>query len=185
MPDQWDARVYRQRAEAWRQKAAVAPNGDQQASCTAIADGYDKLAGLLEIEEKRVDHEPRRSGPVEYRAIMASLANPEFDLTDMATVNVNSLVEELSSSDVLVAKFATGGSVLLKGEERLRRLAASSEPESFRCKCLKVANDLQRHMLVAALGLIEAGEMTPGAIETFGRLLCDAPDASMPEMPTR
>jgi hypothetical protein len=47
------------------------------------------------------------SGPVEYRAIMASLANPEFDLTDMATVNVNSLVEELSSSDVLVAKLGS------------------------------------------------------------------------------
>jgi hypothetical protein len=125
------------------------------------------------------------SGPVEYRAIMASLANPEFDLTDMATVNVNSLVEELSSSDVLVAKFATGGSVLLKGEERLRRLAAFREPESFRCKCLKVANEVQRHMLVAALGLIEAGEMTPGAIESFGRLLRDAQDVSMPEMPVQ
>jgi hypothetical protein len=125
------------------------------------------------------------SGPVEYRVMMASLASPEFDLTDMATVNVNSLVEELSSSDVLIAKFATGGSVLLKGEERLRRLAASSEPKSFRCMCLKVANDLQHHMLVAVLGLIEAGEMTPGAVETFGRMLRDAQDVSMPEMPVR
>jgi hypothetical protein len=49
MPDKWDADIYRQRAEAWRQRAAQLPDGDgARANCLALADEYEKLAFILE-----------------------------------------------------------------------------------------------------------------------------------------
>jgi hypothetical protein len=49
MPDQWDADVYRSRAEAWRQRAAqLSDDGDAQATCLSLADDYEKLAALIE-----------------------------------------------------------------------------------------------------------------------------------------
>ena len=49
MPDQWDAEVYRQRAEAWRQRAAqLSDDDDTRATCLSLADDYEKLANLIE-----------------------------------------------------------------------------------------------------------------------------------------
>jgi hypothetical protein len=49
LPDQWDANVYRQRAEAWRRRAAQLQDGDNQKStCLALAEDYKKLANLIE-----------------------------------------------------------------------------------------------------------------------------------------
>jgi hypothetical protein len=49
MPDKWDANVYRQRAEAWRKRAAQpSVNDDQKAACLALASDYEKLAKLIE-----------------------------------------------------------------------------------------------------------------------------------------
>ena len=60
MPDQWDPRVYRRRAEAWRQRAALEEEDEQRhAACLAIADGYDKLASSLEDEERSKPAEPQ------------------------------------------------------------------------------------------------------------------------------
>jgi hypothetical protein len=53
MPDSWDPNLYRQRAEAWRQRAALLEDEDQQDTCLDIADGYDRLAGLIEAETQR------------------------------------------------------------------------------------------------------------------------------------
>jgi hypothetical protein len=50
MPDSWDPNIYRQRAEAWRQRAALLEDEDQQDTCLDIADGHDRLAGLIEAE---------------------------------------------------------------------------------------------------------------------------------------
>src|ERR1700748_1301457 len=49
MPDDWDATIYRQRAEAWAQRAALLPEGDPQVAIYLdIAEGYEKLARLIE-----------------------------------------------------------------------------------------------------------------------------------------
>ena len=51
MPDSWSAEVYRQRAEAWRQKAVLLPEGHEEAAlCLEIAGGYAKLARVLEAK---------------------------------------------------------------------------------------------------------------------------------------
>ena len=49
MPDQWDADVYRQRAEAWRQRATqLSDDDDARVTCLSLAEQYDKLANLIE-----------------------------------------------------------------------------------------------------------------------------------------
>jgi hypothetical protein len=49
MPDRWDPGVYRERAAAWRNKAATLPKDDpNRAPCLEIAEGYEKLADQLE-----------------------------------------------------------------------------------------------------------------------------------------
>jgi hypothetical protein len=50
VPDSWNAGIYRQRSEAWRQKAALLPTGNEAAICLDIATGYAKLAGALEAK---------------------------------------------------------------------------------------------------------------------------------------
>ena len=51
VPDSWSAEVYRQRAEAWRQKAVLLPEGHEEATlCLEIAGGYAKLASALEAK---------------------------------------------------------------------------------------------------------------------------------------
>jgi hypothetical protein len=51
VPDSWSAEVYRQRAEAWRQKAGLLPEGHEEATlCLEIAGGYAKLARVLEAK---------------------------------------------------------------------------------------------------------------------------------------
>lgn len=49
MPENWNPGYYRERAKAWREKAAILPEDHaERAVCVEIADGYDKLATLLE-----------------------------------------------------------------------------------------------------------------------------------------
>ena len=49
MPDAWNAAVYRERAAAWRDKAATLPEGSRERDvCQDIAQGYDDLADLIE-----------------------------------------------------------------------------------------------------------------------------------------
>ena len=51
VPDSWNAEVYRQRVAAWRQKAALLPEGQEEAAfCLEIAEGYAKLATALEAK---------------------------------------------------------------------------------------------------------------------------------------
>ena len=59
MPESWDPIVYRERAEAWRQRAALLPQDDPQtAICLEIADGYARLAQLIEAERERLQSPP-------------------------------------------------------------------------------------------------------------------------------
>ena len=51
VPDSWSAEVYRQRADAWRQKAVLLPEDHEEATlCLEIASGYAKLARALEAK---------------------------------------------------------------------------------------------------------------------------------------
>jgi hypothetical protein len=50
MPDRWDPMVYRERAKAWREKAAALPENDpNRPPCLEIAAGYERLATQLEM----------------------------------------------------------------------------------------------------------------------------------------
>ena len=49
VPETWDPACYRERAKAWRDKATVLPDEDPEREvCLVLADGYDRLATLLE-----------------------------------------------------------------------------------------------------------------------------------------
>jgi hypothetical protein len=48
MPDQWNPEIYRQRARQWQDKAAALAPGDERATCLQIAEGYARLATLIE-----------------------------------------------------------------------------------------------------------------------------------------
>jgi hypothetical protein len=58
MPDKWDPVVYRERAKAWRDRAASLPENDpNRAHCLEIAEGYEKLAAQLELRSRFAGHE--------------------------------------------------------------------------------------------------------------------------------
>ena len=48
MPGAWDPTVYRMRAKEWRQKADALPAGEERETCEALAEGYARLAQLIE-----------------------------------------------------------------------------------------------------------------------------------------
>ena len=49
MPEKWDAAEYRERAKAWRDKAATLPEADpRRTTCLTLAEGYENLATLLD-----------------------------------------------------------------------------------------------------------------------------------------
>ena len=55
MPESWDPSIYRERAEAWRQRAALLPEDNPQAKiCLEIAEGYERLAHLIEADRDRL-----------------------------------------------------------------------------------------------------------------------------------
>ena len=49
MPEKWDAAEYRERAKAWRDKAATLPEADpRRTTCLTLAEGYENLANQLD-----------------------------------------------------------------------------------------------------------------------------------------
>ena len=48
MPGSWDPERYRERAKEWLDKAASLPEGRERDACVTLAEGYEKLAELLE-----------------------------------------------------------------------------------------------------------------------------------------
>ena len=49
MPENWDPAYYRDRAKAWRDKAAALPEDHRERAVSIeLADGYDRLPTLLE-----------------------------------------------------------------------------------------------------------------------------------------
>jgi hypothetical protein len=50
MPDSWDPERYKERAKAWRDKAASLPEGRERDACVTLAEGYEKLAELIEAQ---------------------------------------------------------------------------------------------------------------------------------------
>jgi hypothetical protein len=51
MPASWNAGEYRNRATAWLQKAETLPAGPERDACLALAEGYQRLAELLEAQQ--------------------------------------------------------------------------------------------------------------------------------------
>jgi hypothetical protein len=63
MPDSWDPEIYRQRAEQWRKKADLLGEGREQRECQTIADGYARLADLIEARRRQSQNPaPQSSG---------------------------------------------------------------------------------------------------------------------------
>jgi hypothetical protein len=49
MPDSWDSEQYKERAKAWRDRAASLPDGSpERDACVLLAEGYERLAAIIE-----------------------------------------------------------------------------------------------------------------------------------------
>jgi hypothetical protein len=48
MPDSWNAETYRERAKQWQAKAERLPRGEERGTCLTLAEGYARLAELIE-----------------------------------------------------------------------------------------------------------------------------------------
>jgi hypothetical protein len=48
MPSDWNLETYRRRARQWQDKAVALPPGDERQSCVVLAEGYARLARLIE-----------------------------------------------------------------------------------------------------------------------------------------
>ena len=53
MPDSWDLEIYRQRAAQWRKKADLLGEGRERRECLTIADGYARLADLIDTRQSQ------------------------------------------------------------------------------------------------------------------------------------
>jgi hypothetical protein len=69
MPNDWSPETYRRRARQWQDKAAALPSGDERQTCEALAEGYMRLAQLIEKDlltaragELRRESSARRRG---------------------------------------------------------------------------------------------------------------------------
>jgi hypothetical protein len=51
MPDSWNSETYRERARQWQAKADSLPPGDERDASRALAEGYLRLALLIEITQ--------------------------------------------------------------------------------------------------------------------------------------
>jgi hypothetical protein len=59
MPENWDPAIYRDRAHRWRARAAILPCEDPgRAVCLELAEGYERLAALLEQQQRLI---PKRT----------------------------------------------------------------------------------------------------------------------------
>ena len=62
IPEKWDAAEYRERAKAWREKAAALPETNpSRMACLTLAEGYENLAALLDQRckpQQRSSHKP-------------------------------------------------------------------------------------------------------------------------------
>ena len=48
MPNDWNPETYRRRAKQWHDKAVTVPFGDERKACEVLAQGYIRLAQLIE-----------------------------------------------------------------------------------------------------------------------------------------
>jgi hypothetical protein len=48
MPNNWNPETYRRRARQWQDKAVALPSGDERQACEVLAQGYVRLAQLIE-----------------------------------------------------------------------------------------------------------------------------------------
>jgi hypothetical protein len=58
MPETWDAKRYRALSVKWREEAETLPPGKSRDACMALAEGYAKLAAIIEEEGLGGDHTP-------------------------------------------------------------------------------------------------------------------------------
>jgi hypothetical protein len=55
MPNDWNPEIYRSRAKQWQDKASALQPGDEQRACVALAEGYARLAELIDKEKNTRD----------------------------------------------------------------------------------------------------------------------------------
>ena len=55
MPDSWNPQIYRERGRQWREAAAGKESSEVKDALLAIAEGYERLASLIEL-----DNSPKR-----------------------------------------------------------------------------------------------------------------------------
>jgi hypothetical protein len=48
MSDNWDPERYKERAKQWRDRAASVPEGPRRDAYVTIAEGYERLAEIIE-----------------------------------------------------------------------------------------------------------------------------------------
>jgi hypothetical protein len=58
MPATWDPVLYRDGARRWRKEAESLPPGKDRDACIALADGYTKLAALIEGRDDQLGRHP-------------------------------------------------------------------------------------------------------------------------------
>jgi hypothetical protein len=63
MPDSWDSEQYKERAKAWRDRAASLSEGfPERDACVILAEGYERLAEIIETRgaarRQGGDHDP-------------------------------------------------------------------------------------------------------------------------------
>ena len=81
MPDSWDPAIYRERAKAWRDKAASLPDGKpQRAHCLEIAEGYERLARTLEERSKLEKRDLELTGDGQRAGLLSGTVLSDDDL---------------------------------------------------------------------------------------------------------
>lgn len=95
----------------------------------------------------------------------------EIDLTDMANVDVPSLIDVLTNAELVFALYPGGDRSLLQGEEPLKKSVASEKTKSAEAAVVRVANREQAHMVAGALKRIRKQRMDPPQAARFGSLL--------------
>jgi RecA/RadA recombinase len=84
------------------------------------------------------------------------------------------IVEALGDADVVVLTRPDGSQSILRGADRLARIAESGHSEPVCLARLPVATDMEAEIIAAALQVIETSGMGPAKVATLQRLLDQA-----------
>ena len=90
-------------------------------------------------------------------------------MTDQPTAP--QIAEVLDAADVVVSAWPDGAQNVLKGEERLARIAGHAQTERLEIATMPVRHDREAEVIAGALGAIEKGELNAAQLATLQGLL--------------